>query len=53
MYRLIGKKDFDNEMYKLSDEQRIAVEESQSQYKTGQFLTDKQVNKKIDEWLSK
>ena len=41
------------EVYKLSEEQKKAVNEARQQIKNGQFLTDDEANKDIDEWLSK
>ena len=43
----------DIEIYKLSDEQKSAISESRQQIKNGQFLTDEQADKEIDEWLNK
>jgi len=52
MYRLITNDDSYSSIYELSAEQIRAVEEGQLQYKNGQFLTDKQADKDIEEWLS-
>ena len=43
----------DIEVYKLTDDQRKAIHEARQQIKNGQFLTDEQANKEIDEWLNK
>jgi hypothetical protein len=43
----------DIEIYKLSDDQKSAVNEARQQIKTGQYFTDEQSNNGIDEWLSK
>ncbi len=40
-------------LLELSDEQRKKVFEAKQQIKTGQFLTNHQADKEIDEWLSK
>jgi hypothetical protein len=53
MYRLIANEESDSSIYELSEEQIRAVEEGQLQYKNGQFLTDKQADKDIEEWLDK
>lgn len=42
----------DIEIYKLNDEQRKAISEARQQIKSGQFLTEGQANKEIDEWLN-
>ena len=52
-YRLLELETEDIEMYKLNDNQRKAISEARQQINSGQFLTDEQSNKEIDEWLSK
>jgi hypothetical protein len=52
-YRLLELETEDIEMYKLNDDQRKAINEARQQINSGQFLTDEQSNKEIDEWLSK
>ena len=51
-YRLLELETSDIEIYKLSDNQKLIVEESRQQIKNGQFLTDEQANNEIDEWLN-
>jgi predicted transcriptional regulator len=41
------------EVYKLNSLPRKAIEEARSQIKSGQFLTNEEANKEIDEWLEK
>lgn len=53
MYRLITNDETDNSTYVLSDEQLKAVQEGQLQYLNGQFLTEDQADKDIEEWLGK
>jgi hypothetical protein len=53
MYRLIANEETDISVYELSEEQIIAVEEGQLQYKNGEFITDDQADKDIEEWLGK
>ncbi len=53
MYRLIANEEADISVYELSEEQIKAVEEGQLQYKNGEFLTEEQADKDIDEWLGK
>jgi len=53
MYRLITNDETDNNIYVLSDEQLNAVQEGQLQYLNGQFLTEDQADKDIEEWLGK
>ena len=52
-YRLLELETESIETYKLSDEQRNAVDQARQQINKGEFLTDKQANLEIDEWLSK
>jgi predicted transcriptional regulator len=52
-YRLLELETQDIEVYKLTDDQRKAVDEGRQQIKNGQFMTDDQANKEIDEWLKK
>lgn len=53
MYRLIANEETDISIYELSDEQLNAIEEGQLQYKNGEFLTEEQADKDIEEWLGK
>ena len=52
-YRLLELETEDIEIYKLSDDQKKALSEARQQIKAGQFLTNDQADKEIDEWLSK
>lgn len=52
-FRLLQLESEDIEVYKLSDEQKSAVNEAREQIERGEFLTDDQVNKDVDEWLNK
>lgn len=52
-YRLLELGTEDIETYKLNDDQRKAISEARQQINSGQFLTDEQSNKEIDEWLNK
>ena len=44
---------FDEDIYKLNDEQITAVNEAQEQIKNGEFLTNEEANKQAKEWLKK
>lgn len=50
-FRLLQMESEDIEVYKLSEGQKNAVNEARQQIKNGQFLTDDEANKEIDEWL--
>jgi tRNA A22 N-methylase len=52
-YRLLEIETEDIEIYKLNDDQKKAISEARQQIKNGQFLTEEQANKEIDEWLNK
>ncbi|MDE3182350.1 MAG: hypothetical protein KGM16_02925 [Bacteroidota bacterium] len=51
--RLIEIETSDIEVYKFSDEQKAAIAEAQIQIKNGEFLTDEEATKEINEWLKK
>ena len=52
-YRLLELETEDIEIYKLNDDQKKAINEARQQIKNGQFLTEEQADKEIDEWLNK
>lgn len=52
-YRLLELETEDIEIYKLNLDQKEAISEAREQVKNGQFLTEDQANKEIDEWLNK
>jgi hypothetical protein len=47
VYRLLELETQDIEVYKLTDDQRKAVEEGRQQIKNGQFLSENQANQDI------
>ncbi|HET7115367.1 MAG TPA: hypothetical protein VFI29_02690 [Hanamia sp.] len=51
--RLIEIETSDIEVYKFSSEQKAAIEEAENQIKNGEFLTDEEATKDIEEWLKK
>lgn len=52
-FRLLQLESEDIEVSKLSNEQKSAVNEAREQIKRGEFLTDDEANKDVDEWLNK
>jgi len=52
-YRLLELETEDIEIYRLNDDQKKAISEARQQIKNGQFLTEEQADKEIDEWLNK
>jgi hypothetical protein len=53
MYRLLTNDDPDLDILELNPEQAEAIEKAQEQYSKGQFLSQEQADKEIDEWLGK
>ncbi|TNF42086.1 MAG: hypothetical protein EP310_06420 [Bacteroidetes bacterium] len=43
----------DNEIHRLSQSHNIAVQTAINQIENGEFLTNDQADKEIDEWLNK
>lgn len=52
-YRLLDLETNDIEIYKFSNEQKTEIETYRLQINQGQFLTNEQANKEMDEWLNK
>jgi hypothetical protein len=52
-FRLLDIENEDIETYKLNEDQLKAIHEARQQYIKGDYITDKQANKEIDEWLKK
>lgn len=43
----------DEDIYQLTSEQIAGIEESREQIKNGQYLTNEEASKEIQEWLTK
>lgn len=52
-YRLLGTDSDLEEPYKLNRAQNVAIDEARAQIKNGNYLTNNQADKEIDEWLNK
>ena len=50
---MVGIDNEEEEIYHLSDEQLKAVEEAQEQYLRGEYVTNEELEKEIEEWLNK
>ena len=50
--KLIGVSCDVEEIYHLSDKQLKAVEEAQEQYLRGEYVTNEELEKEIEEWLN-
>ena len=53
LIRLIEDSTDDNEIYRLSDNHKKAINTAIDQIEKGDYLTNEQSNKEIDEWLKK
>jgi predicted transcriptional regulator len=53
IYSFIGIEEEVEKFYTLSDKQISNIEQSQQQIKDGNYFTNDDVNKEIDEWLEK
>jgi cell division protein FtsX len=53
VYRLLEIETLDIDIYKLNESQIKKIAEARKQIKNGQYLTDKEANKEINEWLKK
>jgi predicted transcriptional regulator len=53
IYSFIGIDEEVEKFYTLSDKQISSLEQSQQQIKDGNYFTNDDVNKEIDEWLEK
>lgn len=49
--RLIDTVDDVSDIYYFTEEESRAIEEARESYKRGEFLTDEEANKEVDEWL--
>ncbi len=53
IYKLLNNSFIDPEIYRLSDNHKIAIDTAISQIDYGDFLTNEQSNKEVNEWLNK
>lgn len=53
LIRIIDNSAIDNEFYRLSENHKKAIDTAIDQIEKGDFLTNEQSNKQIDEWLKK
>jgi len=53
LIRLIEDSTDDNEIYRLSDNHKNAINTAIDQIEKGDYLTNEQSNRQIDEWLNK
>ena len=52
-YRLLEADIKESDIYILSKQQKEAINEARQQIDQGQYLTDDESNREIDEWLEK
>jgi hypothetical protein len=53
LIKLIDADSIVNDIYRLSDNHKSAIEKAIAQIEGGEYLTNEQSNKETDEWLSK
>ncbi len=53
VYKLLNDSLRDSEIYRLSDNQKVAIDTAINQINNGDFLSSEQANKEINEWLNK
>ena len=53
LYRLLSIDEYEFEILELSNEQKQQIDIAKKQYREGQFLSQEQADKEIDEWLNK
>lgn len=53
LIRIIDNSAIDNEIYRFSENHKKAIDTTIDQIEKGDFLTNEQSNKQIDEWLKK
>jgi hypothetical protein len=53
LIRLIDDSTEDNEIYRLSDNHKMAIHQAIDQIEKGDYLTNEQSNQQIEEWLNK
>ena len=51
--RLLEVEIEESDVYILNDKQKEAIEQGRKQISKGEYLTDEESNREIDEWLSK
>lgn len=51
--RLLEVEIEESDVYILNDKQKEAIEQGKKQISKGEYLTDEESNREIDEWLSK
>jgi uncharacterized membrane protein len=53
MSRLAGIGEQESDIYYFTEEESRAIEEARESYARGEFLTNDEANKEVDEWLGK
>jgi predicted transcriptional regulator len=51
--RLIDTGEDESDIYYFTEEESRAIEEAREQYAKGEFLSNEEANKEVDEWLGK
>ena len=53
IYKMLDNTFDDSEIYLLSANHKLAIEQGINQINSGEYLTNEQANKEADEWLNK
>ena len=53
LIKLIDDNSLDNNIYQLSSNHKSAIDKANKQIENGDYVTNEQSNKEIDEWLNK
>jgi uncharacterized membrane protein len=51
--RLIDTEEDESDIYYFTEEESKAIEEAREQYAKGEFLSNEEASKEVDEWLGK
>lgn len=51
LYRFLDKDNRVSEVFKLNDDQKMAVREARDQASKGDYLTNDEANEEMDKWL--
>lgn len=52
LYNILTTREHE-EVYQLNDSQIAAIEEAREQYRKGEYYTNEEVDREIEEWLKK
>ena len=53
LHHFLSQENEIHHVYKLNEEQKLAIEEAQDQIENGEYLTNEQADHEIEQWLKK